>query len=211
MIKLDPNPNVLISPGTPSAVGFEQSRRLIFLIPQGTDYSAATHRIWELAHTTSMPVLLLSLCKDAAEQPGLRREMITMASLLQAGKINAEAQVDSGSNWLDVVKKNFQAEDRIVCFAEQRAGLLRKPLSQILESNFNGTVYILSGMTPQTSRSNRLLPFLAWIGSLGIVIGFGILQAKIVQLPQNSIQNALLILSIFPEFWLIWVWNSLFG
>lgn len=207
MIKLDPNPTVLTSP---AEADFVHDRRLIVLISQGTDYSAATRRIWELAHATNMPVLLLGLCNDATEQPGLRRELITMASLLQAGKVTAEVKVDIGSSWLDSVRNHFQAEDRIVCLSEQRAGLLRRPLSQILESNFKATVYILPGLTLKTSDSNRLLPSMTWLGSLGIVIGFGILQAKMVQLPQNSLQNALLILSIFPEFWLIWVWNSLF-
>jgi hypothetical protein len=46
---------------------------------------------------------------------------------------------------------------------------------------------------------------------MAIIIGFGVLQARVVQLPEGWLQSVLLILSIIPEFWLIWVWNSLFG
>lgn len=189
----------------------ESARRLIVLVPTGIDYSAATRRIRELTNSTGMNIRLLGLCKDAAEESDLRRELITMASLLQDGKTVVETKVDVGANWLDVVKTNYSAEDMLVCFAEQRTGLLRRPLSQILGSNFKATVYIVSGLTPQSSRPNRLLQVGAWLGSIAIILGFGLLQAQIVQLPEGWLQSVLLVLSIVPEFWLIWIWNSLFG
>jgi hypothetical protein len=120
-------------------------------------------------------------------------------------------KVNLGTNWLDIVKTSYKADDMIVCFAGQPTGFLRKPLSQILEANFKATVYILSGLTPQKSKPNRLLQLGAWLGSTVIILGFGILQARVIQLPEGWLQSVLLILSILPEFWLIWVWNSLFG
>lgn len=189
----------------------ESACRLIALVPSGIDYSAATRRIRELANTTGMNIQLLGLCKDAAEESNLRRELITMASLLQDGKTVVETRVDVGTNWPEVVRTSYRAEDILVCFAEQRTGLLRRPLRQILGSNFKATVYIVSGLTPQKSRPNRLLQIGAWLGSIAIILGFGLLQAKIVQLPEGGLQSVLLVLSIVPEFWLIWIWNSLFG
>jgi hypothetical protein len=116
-----------------------------------------------------------------------------------------------GTNWLTAVKNVYEQGDGIVCFAEQRAGLLQRPLSQILASNINATFYILSTPVIQISRSNPYSEIVSWLGFLVIILGFGVLQTTILQLPEPSLQSMLLILSILPEFWLIWLWNSLFG
>ena len=76
-----------------------------------------------------------------------------MSAMVNYGEVSAEAKVEIGTSWVDVVKRNYQTGDMIVCFAEQRAGLLHRPLSQILESNLNFPVYILSGLYPQKYKS----------------------------------------------------------
>ena len=210
MIKLDPSPSEHITTLNVD-VEIESAQRLIVLVPSETDYSAATRRIWELAKATNSHVQLLALCKDRAEEPSLRRKLVTMASLLQDGRIFVEIEVSIGTNWVTAVRNHYDSGDMIVCFAEQRTGLLQRPLSQILESNIQATLFVISGLTPPRSRSNPFSQIGSWLGFLVIIIGFGILQTKVVQLPGNSLQNIFLILSIFPEFWLIWVWNSLFG
>ena len=210
MIKLDPSPSEHITTLNVD-VDIESARRLIVLVPSETDYSAATRRIWELAKATNSHVQLLALCKDRAEEPSLRRKLVTMASLLQDGRILVEIEVSIGTNWVIAVRNHYKTGDMIVCFAEQRTGLLQRPFSQILESNIQATLFVISGLTPPRSRSNLFSQIGSWLGFMCIIIGFGILQTKVVQLPGSSLQNIFLILSIFPEFWLIWVWNSLFG
>lgn len=210
MIKLDPSP-ISLAHATDLPVDVEFTHRLIVLVTSSVEYSTMTRRIWELANATCMHVLLLTLCKDPAEEHSLRRRLITMASLLQDGRIRVEVKVVFGTNWVAAVKDNYRTSDWIVCFAEQRAGILQRPLSQILESNLKATLYVLSDPTPGKSKSNNLSQVLSWFGFIAILIGFGLLQTKILQLPESSPQSILLILSILPEFWLIWVWNSLFG
>jgi hypothetical protein len=210
MNKLETNP-VALSYAVKPATDVVRAHRLIVLVSIDIDYTAATRRIWELANSTGMHVQLLGLCKDVAEESSLRRDLVPMVSLLRDVKIATEARVEIGMNWLDAVKTNYETGDMIVCFPEQRAGLWRRPLSQILESNFKAIVYILSDPTPPTSKPNRLSQILAWLGCIGIVIGFGILQSTVAQLPEGWVQSALLILSIIPEFLLIWLWNGLFG
>jgi hypothetical protein len=135
-----------------------------------------------------------------------------MSALVGDGKVVAEAKVEIGRNWVDTVKSNYQAGDMIVCFAEQRAGLFHRPLSQILESNLRAPVYILSGLYPRSaSRSNWLSQIIVWTGSFAILAGFFWLQVRISQLPKDPAQTVLLILSAGVEIWLIWVWNSLFS
>ncbi|HUE99115.1 MAG TPA: hypothetical protein VMN99_07655 [Anaerolineales bacterium] len=210
MIKFERNPVCLTSPAN-SHEELEYSHCLIVLVPTGADHSTATRQIWKLANTTGMNVQLLGVCKDPAEEPSLHRELVTMASLLQDARIRTAAKVDIGTNWVEAVKTIYNAGDLIVCFAEQCTGLLHRPLSQVLESNLKATVYILSGLTPRKSKSNNLTEISTWLGFIGIIIGFAILQTKVVQLPEGWLQSVLLILSIIPEFGLIWVWNGLFN
>jgi hypothetical protein len=134
-----------------------------------------------------------------------------MASLLEDGQVCAEVKVEIGTNWLAVVKSNYKTGDAMVCITTQFAGILSRPLSQVLESNFKATVYILSTPASPKAKSDALSQMAAWLGFVGIMIGFGILQANIVQLPKGWLQSILLTLSVFPEFWLIWVWNARFG
>ena len=189
----------------------EPARRLIVLVPDlESDYIPAIRRIWELANAQRANVQFLGLCKDPSQELSFRRALVIMSNMLQDGKVSTEAKVEIGTSWVDVIKRNYQTGDTIVCFEEQRAGLLHRPLSQILESNLNFPVYILSGLYPQKYKSNWLSQVIVWLGSLGIIIGFSILQVKIDQLPKDWFQNALLIFSIIPEVWLIWVWNNLF-
>lgn len=209
MNKLDTNPVSLIYP-TDSHSDLASAHRLLVLVPANTDFSIATQRIWGLAYATNMHIQLFGLPNDTTEESRLRRELITMASLLQDGKRCVEAKVVMGTNWVEALKTSYQAGDMIVCFAEQQTGILRRPLSQILESNFKTTVYVLSDLAPRKSTASWLSHMTTWLGVIGVVAGFGLLQTKIVQLPAGWLQNILLILSLIPEFWLIWVWDGRF-
>lgn len=190
------------------------AHRLIVLVPDlELDYIPAIRKIWELANARHARIQFLGLCKDAAKQPGLHRQLITMSALsalVGGDEVSTDAKVEIGMSWVDVVKRNSQTGDMIVCFEEQRAGLLHRPLSQILEASLNFPVHILSGLYPQKSNSNWLSQVMVWSGYIGIIICFGILQFKIDQLPKDWFQNVLFIFSIIPEFWLILVWNNLF-
>jgi len=188
------------------------ARRLIVLVSTDSDYTGTTRRISELANACGAHVLFLGLCKGAADELSLRRELVTLAALLRDARVSAEAKVETGMNWVEAVKDNLQAGDMIVCFAEQRVGLLHRPLSQILESNLGAPVYILAGLYPQShSRPNWLAEGMAWIGSIGIIAGAFLLQVRIVSMPRDWAQTTLLILSMIAEAWFITAWNRLFG
>jgi hypothetical protein len=189
----------------------ESAGRLIVLVPADLDYAAATGRIWELAVATGRRVQLLSLCKDSAEEPSLRRQLILMSALVGDSRISTEAKVVIGANWVDAVKRNYRTGDMIICFTGQYAGLLRRPMNQILEANLGTPVYILSGLyTREYSSSNWFSQAIAWIGSIGIIVGFFLFQSRIALSPNDWMQTTLLILIAVFEFWLILVWNNLF-
>jgi hypothetical protein len=121
----------------PMNTDLEPAGRLLVLIPAEADYALATKRIWRLAVTTGMHIQLIGLCKDWSQEPSVRRGLVTMSALIRDGRVCADVKVEIGTSWVNVVKHNVQPGDMIVCFAEQRAGLLQRPLSQILQSNMN--------------------------------------------------------------------------
>jgi hypothetical protein len=134
-----------------------------------------------------------------------------MTAMIQDGNVEAEAKVAFGNNWVDVVKSNWQTGDVIVCFAEQRSGFLYRPLNQILEAKLDAPVYILSGLYTRTySSSNWVSQPILWIGFIGIMGGFFVIQSRIGLLSNDWMQTTLLIITVIFEFWLISVWNNLF-
>jgi hypothetical protein len=209
MIKLDSNPTSLTYPSN-SQNDWKSAHRLIVLVPANMDFSAAAARIWKLATTKNMQIQLLGLCKDITEEARLRRELITLASLLENGKLCVETKVEVGMNWVEIVKASYTTGDAIVCFAGQQAGLSRQPLNQIIEANLDATVYILSNPNSSRSTSNRLSQAGRWLGFLAIIASFGLLQTQMIQYPQGPLQNILLILLLIPEFWLLRVWDEQF-
>ena len=188
-------------------------QRLIVLVPDvNLDYAVATRRVWELANNMGVNIQFIGLCKDEKQESSLRRELIIMTAMVQDGEISAEAKVEFGNNWVNVVRSNWQAGDVIVCFAEQRAGLLHRPLSQILRAHLDIPTYILSDLYPKSpSRPHGLLLIALWIGFVAILGGSFLLQIRIIALPRDWAQTTLLILSVTAELWLIWVWNKLFS
>ena len=211
MIKLETS-SVSLTYDIDAYTDLESARRLIVLVPADADYAAVTHRIWKLANAFGCQILFLSLCPDEAQESSLRRQLITMSAMIQDGKLCVDARLEIGSNWVSAVRSEVQEGDMIVCFAEQRAGLLHRPLSQILQSNLKAPVYILSGLAPRDlPQSNWLSQIFAWMGSIGIIIGSCLLQVRITSLSQDWAQTTLLILSVIGEAWIIWGWNSLFS
>jgi len=189
----------------------EPIQRLIVLVPNGDlDYVTATRRIWELAGEWGAQILFVGLCKDTSEESSLRRQLVTMTAIVQDGKASAEAKIETGSDWVAVAKRNYQLGDLIVCFAEHRAGLQQRPLTQILQSNLDIPVYVLSSLFSQKPKLTWYSNIIAWSGFIGIILGFSALQVRIIQLPSDWFQNVALIFSIIPEYWLILVWNNRF-
>lgn len=205
------NSSSSISPLSPS--DFVPARRLIVLVPDAdVDYAAATHRVWELATDMGARILFVGLYNAASQESSLRRQLVTMSAMVQDSKVSAESKAQFGTNWVDVVKSNWQAGDMIVCFAEQREGLLHRPLSQILQSNLDIPLYILSGLYPQSPLRLNTLSFIPlWAGLISIITISFLLQIRIMALPQDWAQTTLMILSVIAELWLIWAWNNLFS
>jgi hypothetical protein len=211
MQKINSGPMPLAS-STASQKDLETARRLIVLVPAEADYTAATRRVWELAHALTCDVLFLTLCSDEAQESYLRRQLITMSAMVQDGILSAEGRVEPGSNWVHAVEAHVQQGDIVVCFAEQRAGIRRRPLNQILQARLDVPIFILSGLySPKALATGWLTQASGWAGSIGIILASTFLQIRITTLPADWVQSTLLIFTVIGEMWLIWGWNNLFS
>jgi hypothetical protein len=202
-------PSLAISCPSPSIPA--PAPRLIVLVPSlEADLSAITRRVWDLASTLGAHIKFISLCDDSTKESTLRRRLVTMSAIVNYDTVSAETEVINGRDWLAAVRSRQQPGDMVVCFQEQRAGLLQRPLSQILRSDLDLPVYILSGLYPQqASHLSGSTRAGAWIGFLVIIIGFFVVQVRIYQFA-NGWVTLLEMLSTAIEFWLLWVCNNLF-
>lgn len=211
MNKLDVSPPTLtVSPASFSDP--QPVRRLIVLVPESeVDSALAVRKIWELANALESRVQFLGLSKDAANESALRRQLVTLSAMVRDENIQVDSKIESGMNWLSVVKSEFREGDMIVCFEEQRSGITRRPLSQLLQTNLSVTVYVINGTLPhrEYNRPRWLTNLIAWGGSLGIIAGFFWLQIKLGA-SSGAVADALLYISLFVEAGSIWAWNILF-
>ena len=210
MSKITSPPIFTLFPAPQSAL--EPARRLIILVPGlEADLTEVTRRVWELADATGAHIKFLGLCNDVMQEPSLRRTLVTMSAMVNYDNVSAETEVIVGRDWLGAVKSRCHPGNMLVCMEEQRTGLLRGPLSRILQSDLDVPLYILSGLYPQKdAHPNWPTRAAAWIGFLAILIGFFILQASITRLAEDW-NIVLLLLTIPVEYWMILAWNNLFG
>lgn len=212
MVKLRTEPESLIlSPESrPDTTG--SIRRFLVLVPPvEADLAPLGRRVWELANAAKADVKFLGLCDHAEEEPGLRRRLAALSAMVSMGGVSTEAEVVVGGSWVGALKWRWQAGDTVVCRMDPRAGLLRRPLSEILRAELDLPLYILSGLDPQDEpRRKWLLQAAAWAGSIAILIGFFVLQAQFGQL-EKGWTITLQLLSLPVEAWLIWAWNGLLG
>ena len=188
----------------------ESGRRLIVLVPESEiDTSSAARKIWELANALGSRVQFLGLCKDVTREPSLRRQIISMASIVGDDRVFVESKIEFGNNWLKFVKPNLNKGDVIACFAEHNTGLANRSLSQILAPRLNTTIYILSGLYSKPARSNWPSSAMVWAGSIAIISAFSLIQVSLAQLSQDWAHTSLFFISLLFEFGVVSLWNSL--
>ena len=184
--------------------------RLLVLVPADSDYGPAIHRIWQVVAATCRHVYLLGLCKDRTQELSLRRQLVAMSALLSDGQVCTERRIEFETRWIDAIRRNYQIGDIIVYFAEQRNEVLYKPLKQVLEEHVDAPIFILSDLDQhRSSRINVFSLLLSWVGLLGILASAFFVQIRIMSLPQVGVQTILMLLSVFAEFSLLWMWNNI--
>lgn len=206
------SPIYIVSPA--SGPDLMPASRLIVLVPDSElDTALAARKIREAAKAMESRVQLLGLSRDAAHEPGVRRQLITLAAMVADPAIFVESKIEYGKDWLNAVRFHWHRGDVIVCFSEQLSGPSGRSLSRILESNLNAPVYVIAGagVEKKSPHPNWLYNALAWIGSIALILGFFWIQVQLTRSPRISSGTSLLYISLFAEAGSIWFWNNLFN
>jgi hypothetical protein len=211
MNELDVSPPAL-KVSTASHSDLNPGRRLIVLFPASEPNTPnLTQRIWEIAQSLNLNVLILSLSNDFAEESQLRRKLIGMAAIIKDPKVSTDIMIGHGNDWVKQVAKIWHEGDILACYSGYKVGFMRKPLDQILSSSLKAPIYILSDYHPTTNPNSTFISrIMPWLGSFAILGSFLWGEVKIVQLPQDWAHTALIYVCIFVEAALIYFWNSLF-
>ena len=196
-----------------SAQRLEPAPRLIVLFPASEpDSPELENRIWEIAHSLHLDVLLLSLTNDFDEELQLRRKLITMAAMIKDPNVETEIMLETGHDWIRQVRKIWRKGDIVACYANQKVGIMRETLDQILRSSLNMPVYILAdARLLKKSKSNWLTQFFFWFGALITIGGFFWAEVKLMQLPEDWAHTALIYVCVLIEIGVLAFWNSLFA
>jgi len=187
------------------------ARRFVFVIPDHEINEIDVARwIWETASPAGLAVLFLGLCRGLSEEPRMRRRLITLSALTRDPRITVETGLEFGANWLKTLKRVLTDGDIIVCNAEERTGLWRRPLSDSL-AILGWPIWTVSGFCEDNSTAlrNAWREPIFWIGSLLTLAGFFVFQVRLAGLPRDWSLDALLSLSVLVEVGLLWAWHRL--
>lgn len=184
--------------------------RLLVVIPADVEDEQVllATRILKLTKPRGLQVYLIGICREIQEEAELKRKLILLAALLRDAHLLTEISIESGPNWLEKVKAVCGPNDLVACYSESSPRLNRKPLSDLLTIALERPVYVFHPMSfPKLTTAERIAESLAWLRSILVLVGFLILQIKLVQMPNNWVNSSLLYLSLFLEVGLLWVLN----
>lgn len=198
--------------------------RLVVVIREAEEEALLAGRIQELAESRGLAPLLVGVVPDAAKEAELRRRLVTIAAFLKESKAHAgltfqqaamvsapQIQIERGRDWINKVRALVRPNDTLACYSEDAAGLLERPLSDILSCGLNMPVYTFGGLRPERPGHHYLSHAASWLGSLASIVGFLILQARIVIGVQGWAQSALLLVALLAEVGVVWFVNSVTG
>lgn len=212
-------------PATAEISKSAEDRRLVVVMLDAAEEALLAGRILALAEPRGLRVLLIGVAPDPQGEAKLRRKLATIAAFLKDHRSPTrsdwpesnrdtwvEYRIEHGKDWIARTRALLRPNDMLACYSEQVIGTRQRPLSDILSSTLNMSIYTFTGLHgPEKSRQPVVSQALSWIGSLAAVGGSLLLQARIVTAVQGGAQTALLLLTVIAEVGLIWVLNSLFA
>lgn len=183
--------------------------RLLFLVSSDMDYASMMGSIWNMAAKSDLPILFLGLAGNASQEQEIHRGVTALSNLMRDGGFSVDVKIEREGNWLAVIQSLYHPGDVIVYSPNQRTNHGWQTLDQKLKSNLGTDVVVLCNTSALQHGPHHFSEAFTWLGFIGVIIGFGVLQVKIVDVSKDALQSILLILSIIPELWLLWVWNGL--
>jgi hypothetical protein len=188
-----------------------QARRLIVVITEhDREQIDSSNLIWNWAVDTGSDVLLLGLLTHPGEEPRLRRHLVSLETAIRDSRVAVEIRVQAGGDWIGSIGAYWRSGDSLVCYEGEHANHRDQPLDQLLRSRFDVPVYVLPSANDSRESQPTFMPnAVSLSGSIGVVIGFFLLQVGIVQWLHDWVQTVVLAGSVMFEIGLVWAWDSL--
>jgi hypothetical protein len=204
VLSSQPSYAVLDEPRAPAG------KLIVVVTEQDLEQIDSSSLIWGWAAETGSDVLLLGLLAHEDEEPSLRRHLVSLAAAIRDNHVSVDIRVQRGENWIKSIKALWRPGDLLACCEGEDAGDQQGSLDQALRSVFEAPVYLLPAVTDARERQPTVMAHAVSLsGSMGVVIGFFLLQVVIVRWLHDWVQTALLSVSIMFEIALIWIWDSL--
>lgn len=186
--------------------------RLVVVVSGVSDQAALARRILALSSDTDAHVLLAGVAPTWDTEYELRRSLVAVESFLAAQGSRVELWTDSGHGWIERLAAKCQPSDRVACYEEVVAAYWKQPLSDLLTGALHLPVRDMTDLMAHSRARARIFPHVAaWLGSIAIIAGFLLLEARIVTEMYGWPQNVMLLLAISAEIYLIWLWNAILG
>lgn len=136
------SPALTLSPASQSDLN-PASRLIVLCSATEAEPSRLSNQILEIANSLHLDVLLFSLSNHYGEESQLRRKLIIMSAIIKDANVSTEIVIEHGKDWVKQVKKILRTGDVLACYSNQKTGILRKPLEQVLKSSLSVPVHVL--------------------------------------------------------------------
>jgi hypothetical protein len=209
----------------PSEPSGSETARLVVVIREVEEEAMLAGRILQVAESRGLAILLVGIAPDSSGASALRRKLVTIAAFIgeeltrtgsgvksSVGAHAPDIRVEQGRNWLAGVRMLLTPSDTLACYSAENIRTTDKPMDDVLGTALNRPIYTFTGLhRPPRSSRNYLSQAAAWVGSLGSIVAFFAMQARIVVALHGLAQSFLLFLALAAEIGCIWLLNSLLG
>ncbi len=194
-----------------------QAKRLVVVLQDAEQEAVLASRILELARARGLSILLVGIVHEPENEAELRRKLIRISAFIGNARQRAEAptveiRMLGGMGWLDSVRCLLRAGDEIACCADWNTGGMRKPLNDVLGGGLMQPVYVFADLRPErVTRRKQLTNLFGWLLSLGSVVVYCLVAARVVVETYGWLQTVLLLGGLALEVGFIYFINSFVG
>jgi hypothetical protein len=185
--------------------------RLVVVIPDVEQAALLAGRIHEVARAHEQDVALIGVPSGSVPEVELRRKLALLAAFLQDAGTRAETRFESSPNWLMRLGLSLNDQDLLACRVANDQSSGRQPLTDLLASRFERSVYAFEDVDYDVPpRTNLLARFAPWLASIVVILGFLWVQVQASQHLVGLASTILLLISIPVEIGMILLCNSSF-
>ncbi len=201
----------------PDEIGLSVVERLLVLVPdQDVDTVAFAQKLWALANPGKLSVFLVTVVPNPDYSSAAQRRLSAIAAITRDRRVKVETAVVRGKNWIQAIQPVRQANDLVICQAEQKMKLgfsKQQALSAGLVAAFHQPVFVIAGLYTEIKpiRSRWLAQVPYWIILFTIIAGFFIFEVGVDQSGSGWMEKTIFGLLFVLEVGLIWIWNSIMG